>query len=85
MIRIICGTYGHRTGSRITPVTPDDQPITLAPEEEQRLVNKGVAVYVEPLPVLDEPPVPEMEETMVPGLEDEADDPIKRANKRGHR
>lgn len=47
MIKIIKGTYGYRKGKRIIPKTPADDPFTATPEQEQRLVKLGVAVYVE--------------------------------------
>jgi hypothetical protein len=47
MIKIIKGTYGHREGKRIIPKTPADGPFQATPEQEQRLVKLGVAVYVD--------------------------------------
>jgi hypothetical protein len=47
MIKIINGVYGRKVGNRVVPVTAKDGPIELTPEQEERLVKKGVAVYVE--------------------------------------
>jgi len=65
MIKIIKGTYGHHIptdendpskGGRTEPVTPDSEPISLSPEQEKRLVDRGVAEYVGTPPVTDPPP-----------------------------
>lgn len=50
MIKIISGVYGYRspdTGS-VVPKTSKDEPFSLTPEQEERLVSIGVAEYVEP-------------------------------------
>lgn len=47
MIKIINGVYGRKVGNRVVPVTAKDGPIELTPEQEERLVKKGVAVYVD--------------------------------------
>ncbi|WP_339060084.1 hypothetical protein [Tepidibacillus marianensis] len=47
MIKIIQGTYGHREGATIVPKTEADGPFEATPEQEERLVRLGVAVYVE--------------------------------------
>lgn len=47
MIKIIKGTYGHYDGRKVIPVKESDGPQSFAPEIEERLVKKGVAVYVE--------------------------------------
>ncbi|MBQ9229075.1 MAG: hypothetical protein IJ680_07725 [Paludibacteraceae bacterium] len=50
MIKIIKGTYGHFDGTKVNPITKADGPQSFKPEIEERLVKKGVAVYVnEPL------------------------------------
>ncbi|KUO72707.1 MAG: hypothetical protein APF81_08505 [Desulfosporosinus sp. BRH_c37] len=46
MIKIIQGTYGHRVGTRILPKTKADGSFETTAEKEQRLVERGVAVYV---------------------------------------
>ena len=50
MIRIIKGVYGHvpnpDTGI-VVPKTSKDEPFSLSPEQEKRLVSIGVAEYVE--------------------------------------
>lgn len=47
MIKIIKGTYGQRIGNRIVPKTEADGPFETTPEQEERLVGLGVAIYVE--------------------------------------
>ena len=47
MIKIINGVYGRRVGGRIIPMTANDGPFELTPEQEERLVKKGVAAYVD--------------------------------------
>lgn len=47
MIRIIKGIYGHVDGDRIIPKTSKDPPFSLSSEKEAKLVQKGVAEYVE--------------------------------------
>lgn len=42
MIKIICGVYGGKDGVK----RPGDEPFSLSPEEEARLVARKVAVYV---------------------------------------
>lgn len=50
MIRIIKGVYGHvpnpDTGI-VVPKTSKDEPFSLSPEQEKRLVSIGVAEYVD--------------------------------------
>lgn len=48
MIRIIAGIYGHRPAGKVgvTAVRPGDPPIELSPEDEDDLVERGVAEYV---------------------------------------
>lgn len=41
MIKIISGVYGAKQ-----PKTPKDEPFSLSPGEEARLVRRGVAMYV---------------------------------------
>lgn len=48
MIKIIKGTYGYIDKNGIVqPKTSKDEPFTLTKEEEERLVKRGVAKYVE--------------------------------------
>lgn len=47
MVKMIKGTYGMQTGARVVPITPDDPPFSLPPEQEERLVSLGVAEYVD--------------------------------------
>ena len=48
MIKIIKGTYGCIDKNGIVqPKTSKDEPFTLSKEEEERLVKRGVAKYVE--------------------------------------
>ena len=47
MIRIIAGVYGYRKNGRIEAKTSKSAPFSVEPKEEARLVNAGVAVYVE--------------------------------------
>lgn len=52
MIRIIKGIYGYKnTNGAIEPKTCKDEPFCLTDEQEERLVSKGVAEYVEVAPV----------------------------------
>lgn len=49
MIKIISGVYGYRdpvTGS-VVPKTSKDEPFSLSPEQEERLVSLKVAEYVD--------------------------------------
>ena len=50
MIKIISGTYGHLIGGRVRPKTAVSEPFSLTPGEEARLVERGVAVYVNEAP-----------------------------------
>ena len=50
MIRIIKGTYGYWNGSYVERKTSDDKPFNDTPENEERLVNIGVAKYVNEAP-----------------------------------
>lgn len=50
MIKIIAGVYGHKEGVSIKPKTANDAPFSLPPEQEERLVKRGVAVYVDAEP-----------------------------------
>lgn len=48
MIQIIKGTYGYLDSNGVVrPKTAADAPFDLTPEQEARLVNLGVAVYVD--------------------------------------
>ena len=46
MVKIIKGTYGHYDGHKVIPINEKSGPQSFAPEVEERLVKKGVAVYV---------------------------------------
>lgn len=46
MIKIVKGTYGHREGNRIVAKNATSEPFEAAPEQEERLVKLGVAVYI---------------------------------------
>lgn len=46
MIQIVQGTFGYWNGTSVVPKTSKDGPLELEPTLEQRLVEKGVAVYV---------------------------------------
>ena len=46
MVQIIKGTYGHYDGHKVIPINEKSGPQSFAPEVEERLVKKGVAVYV---------------------------------------
>ena len=59
MIQIICGTYGHLIGGRVRPKTAGSEPFSLTPAEEARLVERGIAVYVNEAPVAVEDSIPE--------------------------
>ena len=50
MIKIISGTYGHLIGGRVRPKTVASDPFSLTPAEEARLVDRGIAVYVNEVP-----------------------------------
>ena len=59
MIKIISGTYGHLIGGRVRPKTADSEPFSLTPAEEARLVDRGIAVYVNQVPEQPEDSIPE--------------------------
>lgn len=46
MIKIIKGVYGHLVNGIVKPKTSADEPFELTEEQEARLVNLGVAIYV---------------------------------------
>lgn len=48
MIEIIAGTFGYYDGRKVIPITNADGPQTFDPELEARLVQKGIARYVDP-------------------------------------
>ena len=51
MIKIISGAYGYAdTDGNVTPKTPKDEPFELSAVEEDRLVRRGVAAYVDMKP-----------------------------------
>jgi len=45
MIRIITGVYGHRTVRGIDPKDKNSPPFSLSPEQEEKLVRRGIAEY----------------------------------------
>lgn len=47
MIKIIKGVYGHLINGVVKPKTSADEPFELTEAQEARLVNLGVAVYVD--------------------------------------
>ncbi|NLH01178.1 MAG: hypothetical protein GX488_04630 [Clostridiales bacterium] len=47
MIQIINGVYGHYTGNCVEPKDKNSPPFELAPEQEARLVEQGIAIYVD--------------------------------------
>lgn len=47
MIKIISGVYGHYIDGRVVPKDKNSAPFELTAEQEERLVQAGVAVYVE--------------------------------------
>ena len=75
MIKIISGTYGHLIDGRVRPKTAASEPFSLTPEQEKRLVERGVAAYVTP-PV--DTPV-EMEYGNQPDTEPAAAEPAGKA------
>lgn len=52
MIKIVKGIYGYWNGHMVTPKTEKDGPFSETPEQEERLVNLGIAVYVDETPEL---------------------------------
>lgn len=57
MIKIIKGVYGYMENLIVRPKTSKDAPFELTPEQEKRLVDLGVAEYVdEPAPELPDLP-----------------------------
>ena len=50
MIQIISGTYGHLIDGRVRPKNAGSEPFSLTPEQEKRLVERGIAVYVNEAP-----------------------------------
>lgn len=60
MIKMISGVYGLPVKQpdgriKVERKGPNDGPFSLAPEKEQRLVDRGVAVYVQPEVVVEQP------------------------------
>ena len=47
MIKIINGVYGYRQGHSVIPKKSKDEPFTLDEKEEKRLVNLGVAEFID--------------------------------------
>lgn len=72
MIKMIAGVFGLRVkqpngGSRIVGMGPDDGPFSVAPEREAELVAQGIARYVEPPKVEEQPATGNTEgETEIP-------------------
>lgn len=50
MVQIVRGVYGHYIGGRVVRKDKDSKPFELSPEQEERLVEAGIAEYVN-LPV----------------------------------
>lgn len=46
LIKIICGTYGHKIGGSVTPKSAGDLPFELEDAAAARLVGLNVAEYV---------------------------------------
>ena len=46
MIKIVNGVYGHYINGKVVPKDKNAEPFELTPEQEERLVNLGVAKYV---------------------------------------
>lgn len=71
MIKIIKGTYGHVPNPKagiVVPKTSKDEPFSLSPEQEKRLVSLGVAEYVNAAPEAE--PETEPAEDMTPEAEE---------------
>lgn len=47
MVRMINSVYGMPKDGRVVPITREDGPFSLPPEQEERLVSLGVAEYVD--------------------------------------
>lgn len=47
MIKMIAGVYGHRINGRVEAKTTKSDPFSVDAKTEARLVNAGLAVYVE--------------------------------------
>lgn len=60
MIQIIAGTFGYYNGRKVVPITNADGPQKFDPELEARLVNQGVAEYVDDTPAAVESEDPEV-------------------------
>ena len=74
MIKIVQGVYGFLDENGIVrPKTEADEPFELAPEQEARLVNLGVAQYVGNVKVEQEPEETATEDTEQVETEDEQD------------
>lgn len=64
MIKIVQGVYGFMDKNGIVrPKTEADEPFALSPEQEERLVKLGVAVYVGNAEDEQEPEITEPEES----------------------
>ncbi len=70
MIEMICGAYGAK--GRL--IRPADGPFTLSSEEEKRLVERGVARYVQEAAA---PPEPEREGEPAEPPQPETENPPK--------
>lgn len=76
MIKIIRGVYGLLDKNGIVrPKTAADEPFELLPEQEERLVSRGVAQYVETVKDAQEPEETTQEDTEQVETED-AQEPI---------
>lgn len=60
MIKIVQGVYGHYTGKSVVPKDKHSEPFQLTPEQEKRLVEQGVAVYVDKQPAVNGSPTDKM-------------------------
>jgi hypothetical protein len=47
MIKIIQGIFGHKVGNTIIPKSAKDEPFSCDEATEKRLVNSGVAIYID--------------------------------------
>lgn len=62
MIQIVQGTFGYWNGTIVVPKTSKDGPLELEPALEQRLVEKGVAKFVNEAQPREDPGAPDDDE-----------------------
>lgn len=62
MIQIVQGTFGYWNGTIVVPKTSKDGPLELEPALEQRLVEKGVAKFVNEAQPHEDPGAPDDDE-----------------------